>query len=156
MVLFQGLLTIGHHHSLRVLQLFLSEGQCLLCSAVNWFRLFQCPWEPWKRWKTALMNTWGTGGHDGLTVAGLSSSSSVHFWRCLQCQKLVMGFSFLTESEISEQTLESYRSRSNNEETSSSQENSSQSKSYVWPDPSFMSHHRESGGGIESKLYLIW
>ncbi|XP_041513544.1 cytotoxic and regulatory T-cell molecule [Microtus oregoni] len=30
------------------------------------------------------------------------------------------------ESEISEQTLESYRSRSNNEETSSSQENSSQ------------------------------
>ncbi|CAO2635390.1 Cytotoxic and regulatory T-cell molecule [Lemmus lemmus] len=34
------------------------------------------------------------------------------------------------ESEISEQTLESYRSRSNNEETSSSQENSSQSKSH--------------------------
>lgn len=41
--------------------------------------------------------------------------------------------SFLAENEISDHTVESYRSRSNNEETSS-QEKNGQGKSTVWPE----------------------
>lgn len=47
---------------------------------------------------------------------------------CLGHPKLITSFSFLAENEISEHTLESYRSRSNNEETSS-QEKKCQGKS---------------------------
>ena len=47
-------------------------------------------------------------------------------------QKLITQFSFLAENEISEHTLESYKSRSNNEETSS-QEKKDQSESPTWP-----------------------
>lgn len=65
----------------------------------------------------------------------------------------------LAESEISEQALESYRSRSNNEETSS-QENNSQGECNVcgpglnqWG--SFVDHLRKSGEGPQSKFDWI-
>ncbi|XP_060035835.1 cytotoxic and regulatory T-cell molecule [Erinaceus europaeus] len=75
------------------------------------------------------------GGRGDLDKSrGITSHHSIHFYTSLHvAQKSVISISFLPENEIAEYTVESYRSRSNNEETSSQEKNgpTSSSKSCI-------------------------